>query len=453
MHSSLTLLDGIVFFGIFALTLATVAWGRKKLKTEHQPEDPFELLLMGRKITLPLFIASLVASWYGEISGVTAYTFKYGIYSFLTQSVVWYAAYLIFVFILIDRIPKNGASTFPELIGNHLGKKAYRVAAVLTILNMLPIAGTLSLGIFIHFLTGWSIFVSSAIGILGVFSYSMSGGLRSVVFADIVQFIAMVTAIILVAVFSMIQFGSPTKMMELLPATHLQWSGGKPVSEVFIWLFIAMSTLVDPLFYQRTLAAKNTRQAKLGVFGATCVWFIFDCAAVTGALYARAYFPDLNPNESYLQYAMQLLPAGFRGFLLAGVFSALLSSLDSHLFSAGSMIAHDLLDRERFSKRRLQFFMLVVGVGALCITPVFEDIATVWKVMGSISTSCLLFPWLLMMVFPRFKNERSFLMSIASGLVMMIVGVILEHQGLTTIDLFYFGLGGSMLGYLVALLL
>ena len=34
---------------------------------------------MGRKMTLPIFVATLVATWYGGIFGVTALTFEKGV--------------------------------------------------------------------------------------------------------------------------------------------------------------------------------------------------------------------------------------------------------------------------------------------------------------------------------------------------------------------------------------
>lgn len=453
VFSELRWVDGLVFGTVFALTLAVVYRARKKWIRSQSSEDRFELLLMGRKFTLPVFIASLVASWYGEISGVTAFTFENGLFSFLSQSVVWYVAYLVFVFVLIDRIPRTQASTFPELVGNHLGPRAHRVTAVLTILNMLPIGGVLSLGIFLNFLTGIPVWTSSAIGLLCLFAYALSGGLRSVVYADLVQFGAMVSAVILVAVFSMITHGSPSLLSNHLPPTHLEWLGGKGFSELFIWMFIAFSTLVDPLFYQRTLAAKDVRQAKWGILGATLVWFIFDCAAVTGALYARAYRPELAPNESYLRYSIELLPFGFKGFFLAGIFSALVSSLDSHLFSSASMISFDLADPQKFNKRKLQWSMVLTGGLTLMITPFFDSIATVWKVMGSFSSSCLLFPWLLMLLFPGYKSESRFLMSVGSGVACLILGSTLQFMGSGSVDLFYWGLLGSSVGFWVSLAL
>lgn len=445
-------LDVAVFVSVFALTLLMVAYGRKIFKQSHDQEDKIELLLMGRRFTLPLFVVSLVASWYGEISGVTAYTFENGLFSFLSQSVVWYVAYLIFALILIDRIPKSNAATFPELVGRHLGERAHRLTAVLTVINTLPIAGVLSIGIFLHFLTGIPVFISSLIGILCIFSYTMSGGLRAVVYADIIQFTAMVSSVILVALYSIHHFGSPSLLAQHLPSTHLEWMGTQPFSEFFIWAFIAMSTLVDPLFYQRALAAKDRRQARWGILGATMVWFVFDCAAVTGALYARAFRPELPSNESYLRYATELLPSGMKGFMLAGIFSALVSSLDSRLFSAASMISFDLLNARAFSKRRLQLAIVATGMLSLLMTLFFDNIVSVWKVMGSFSSSCLLFPWLLMMLFPKVKSEKRFLMSVGTGMAFMILGFILNRAGIEQTDAFYYGILGSVLGLLLALI-
>ena len=85
----ITTIDWIVFLAVLLLTLASVLYGQslKNKLSEKEKESPLELLLMGRRLTLPLFVATLVATWYGGIFGVTALTFEKGIYNFLTQGV------------------------------------------------------------------------------------------------------------------------------------------------------------------------------------------------------------------------------------------------------------------------------------------------------------------------------------------------------------------------------
>ena len=317
---SLSLVDYVVIILIFLLTFGSVFWATIKYRrSKNQAEDSYELLLMGRSISMPLFVASLVSSWYGGISGVTALTYEKGLFNFLTQGVFWYVAYLIFALILIRKLPRSHAMTFPDLIGHHLGPKARMLSSVLNIINLLPIACVLNLGILIQFLTKWPLFISSAFGVALVLSYALRGGLRSVVYADVVQFVAMILAVSLVVVFAIWQHGSPLKIIPLLPSNHLKLTGGEPLSEVFIWGFIAISTLADPLFYQRALAARSKKQAITGVLIATLIWFGFDCCTTLGSLYAKAYFPKVDANESYFIFAFSVLPEGLRGLFVAGI--------------------------------------------------------------------------------------------------------------------------------------
>src|SRR5690606_8645886 len=146
----LNLTDWVVFFIILLLTFACVYWGQS-LKNKLSEEDKMstvELLLMGRKLTLPLFVATLVATWYGGIFGVTALAFEKGIYNFLTQGIFWYGTYLIFAFFLVKKIRNYNVMTIPELAERLFGPKAGKLTAGLNFLNILPIAYTISLGLF-----------------------------------------------------------------------------------------------------------------------------------------------------------------------------------------------------------------------------------------------------------------------------------------------------------------
>lgn len=88
--------DWAVFFAILALTAGAAVYGNLRLKKGGN--KALDYLLMGRRLTLPLFVATLVATWYGGIFGVNEITFNYGIYNFVTQGAFWYIAYLIFAF-------------------------------------------------------------------------------------------------------------------------------------------------------------------------------------------------------------------------------------------------------------------------------------------------------------------------------------------------------------------
>ncbi len=109
--------DWAVFIAVLGATLASVLYGQslKNRSKEDGKESVLELLLMGRKLTLPVFVATLVATWYGGIFGVTALTFEKGIYNLLTQGIFWYATYIIFAFFLVKKIRSHNIMTIPDL--------------------------------------------------------------------------------------------------------------------------------------------------------------------------------------------------------------------------------------------------------------------------------------------------------------------------------------------------
>ena len=97
--------DLIVMMLVFIITSCSIRFGLKRklhndwnknlLKKErlslNSPLDRhyFRHMIMARTLTLPLFIATLVASWYGGIFGVTEISYNTGIYCFLTQGIFW----------------------------------------------------------------------------------------------------------------------------------------------------------------------------------------------------------------------------------------------------------------------------------------------------------------------------------------------------------------------------
>lgn len=438
-------LDWVVFFGVLLLTYLSVLWGQslKKNLSDKEQLSTVELLLMGRQLTLPLFVATLVATWYGGIFGVTALTYQKGIYNFLTQGLFWYLSYFIFALLLVKKIRQHDVLTLPELAGKLFGPKAEAYTAMLNFLNLLPLAYTISLGLFLKALFGGSLFVNTAAGVTIVAIWSLWGGFRAVVFSDVVQFFFMIGSVALVVIFAWAKMGSPLWLMEQLPPSHLDWTGGETLSATLVWGFIALSTLVDPNFYQRCLAAKNEKVAKRGIFISIFVWFFFDCCTTLGALYARVALPDVGPENAYLQFSMNLLPSGLRGVMLSGILAIILSTLDSYLFNAATCVSYDLLNlRHKF--KHWHHHVALIGVSAFSIIAgtYFEgNVVEVWKTLGSFSAACLLFPLLIGQWFPGRIGEKQFTIAVTMGCTGIVAWRVLNKlYHFSVIDEFYIGL-------------
>ncbi len=457
--------DWGVFSGVLLLTFAVVVIGNiRQRKLEHSGgrEGFLDLLLMGRRLTLPLFTGTLVATWYGGIIGVTEYAHSYGLYSWLTQGVFWYGAYLIFAFFLVGRIRRTEAVTMPDLLEKEFGKSAGTWGAAMNLMNVLPVVYLVSLGVFLQQLFGGPHLLWMFVGLGIVVTYSVIGGFRSVVLSDLVQFGVMCSAVALVIVFSVSTYGGIgwLKASPEIPASHWNPLGeGIPWSATLVWGLVAAGTLVDPNFYHRCLAARDVKTARKGILCATLVWVGFDFCTTFGAFYARAVLPEVPGKEAYLHYGVHVLPAGLKGWFLAGFLATILSTLDSYLFLSGTIVSYDLVpDRLKGNRNLHHVGTILIGLAAIGVAVLTQanesttlNLAEIWKILGGFSTATLLLPLLIGFCLPKKIPGAVFVSSSATGAVFMAGFYLLrklhenpDEHPILQLDAFYAGVAGTL---------
>ncbi len=228
----ITVWDWLVIAIFFAATFGAVIYGQRlkeKQGVEGREETFLDLMIMGRKLTLPLFVGTMVATWYGGILGVTAISFESGVYNFVTQGLFWYGAYLIFAFFLVDKIQKYRALTMPDLITKQFGPLSGKLSALFCFFDILPIAYVISIGLFLQVIFPgvplWQLMIA---GVALVMAYSTWGGFRSVVFSDFVFCIVMCSAVVMVLLFSVGTLGL-SHLTANLPAKHWEPMGGESI--------------------------------------------------------------------------------------------------------------------------------------------------------------------------------------------------------------------------------
>src|SRR5271157_997976 len=91
--------DVVVIFLYFGGVLLV---GYRSARKTRSTEDDF--LLAGRTLTLPIFIMTLVSTWYGGILGVGEFSYRWGIANWTTQGVPYYFFAAVFAVFLAKRI-------------------------------------------------------------------------------------------------------------------------------------------------------------------------------------------------------------------------------------------------------------------------------------------------------------------------------------------------------------
>ena len=436
----LSALDWLVFSLVILATIGAVFYGNSLKKKNSNEEESFvDLMLMGRSLTLPMFIATLVATWYGGIFGVSQIAFENGIYNFVTQGFFWYMAYIVFAFFITKRLAGFKAMTLPDLAGQMFGPKSAKLVGVLNVLNLVPVVYAISIGLLIQMLLGYPLELSIVVGVIFVLGYSLFGGFRAVVFSDLIQFFVMCLAVILTLVFSIEQFG--LVKLNILPESYFKPMGKYGILETLSWGLIAVSTLVDPNFYQRSFAANSFQTAKKGILISTVIWIVFDLSLTFGAMYAKAVIPEADSSHAYFIYALQLLPEGLRGLFLAGIAATILSTLDSYIFLAGSTIAYDLVPKEWKGKVGIHHLGVIsVGIVSILMATIFEgNIKAVWKTLGSLSSAALLLPVLYGYLFPKRLKDMQFIIASIAGVIVTFIWRLGGYKYTYNLDEIYMG--------------
>jgi SSS family solute:Na+ symporter len=360
-----------------------------------------DYIVAGRRLTLPAFTASLVTTWYGGILGVGEYTWSYGISNWLVFGVPYYLYAGVFAVFLAARARRSRVLTVPDLLEERFGRPAALAGAGVLFVMTAPAAYVLMLGVLLNFATGWPLWVGVVLGTTLSIAYVFRGGLRAVVATDIVQFFLMFLGFLVLVPVCAMRFGGWSFLQAGLPAAHLAWDGGLGFQAIAVWYFIALSTLVEPAFYQRCYAARTEKTARWGIAAAIGFWIVFDFLTTTAGLYARVLLPDLtNPVQAYPALAQLVLPGFWQGVFTVGLLATIMSTIDSYAFIGSITLGRDLIARWRGDRldealTLIRWSLLATAIVAVTLALVSGSVVELWKNLGTIGTPMLLLPLIL----------------------------------------------------------
>ena len=368
-----------------------------------------EYLVMGRRLSLPSFVATLVTTWYGGVLGVGEFSYRYGISNWVVFGVPYYIGALLFALYFAKRAQRSRLYTVPDLLDRAYGRPAALTGAIVVQFLNSPAPYVLMLGILLQLLFGWGFLVSLLVGTFFSTAYSLRGGLPSVVGADRVQFALMFAGFLVALPYLAATHGGYSFLRSHLPAEHFVWHGGNHLQYIFVWYFIALQTLVEPTFYQRAFAAKDEATAQRGVFISIGFWILFDFLTTFTGLYARALMPQLaDPVAAYPRLAVEFLPPVLQGLFYLGLLATIMSTVDGYTFIGGVNFGRDLLWRWRREtdesnvNRYSQFGFIVTALLAFALALWFRSAVDLWHHVGSIGVPALLVPLVVAHV-PRFR--------------------------------------------------
>jgi SSS family solute:Na+ symporter len=222
--------------------------------------------------------------------------------------------------------------------------------------------------------TGFDFWTSAAILIVVTGLYVIFGGLRAVIYTEVMQAVVLILGSITlmfiglhaVGGWSGLQARVPPDFFSMWkPSNHkdFPWTGivfGAPILGIWYWC-------TDQHIVQRVLAAKNIPEARRGTIFAGFLKILPVFIFVLPGIIAAALYADVrggSADSAYPILVTRLLPIGFKGLVLAGMLAALMSSLASAFNSCSTLLTWDVYRKMKpdASEARLVFVGRVTTV-------------------------------------------------------------------------------------------
>ena len=275
------------------------------------------------------------------------------------------------------------------------------VAYVLTKISVTIYAG----GIVVSALLGIDFWTGAIATVILTGLYTVLGGMRAVVYTETLQALVLIVGAGVLTYIGLDRVGGWESMKATVTPEYLNmWIPATDPDFPWPSLFIS-STIVgiwywctDQYIVQRTLTAKNIKEGRRGtIFGALMkllpVFLFLIPGVIALTLKMRGELHWDSPDEAFPVLMSNLLPAGLRGLVAAGLLAALMSSLASVFNSVSTLFTVDIYKKlrpETPEKKLVQTgqiaTLVVVLIGILWI-PIMSNISGVlYEYLQSVQT-------------------------------------------------------------------
>jgi SSS family solute:Na+ symporter len=336
------MIDVIVIVGYFSVMLL-VGW-----RSRRQSAESF--WVAERRYHTSRVTASLVATIFGASStmGIIGLGYARGLTG-AWWSLVGGIALVPFGFLLAARVRNLNVYTLPDILKDAYGQRVALPAGIMIALAWCGviaaqlIAGGRLLGGLL------SLDFQFALGIVAVvfIVYTFWGGQLSVIRTDFWQLILFVGGLFISLAYLAASQGSMAAVCNRVPSDHLRF----PVSTTFGWyevlvfypLIVGLPYLVGPDIYSRVLCARSDQVARRSaLLAALAVVPLSFLLAIFGVL-ARAQFPGIPAETALPETISVLIPMGLKGLIVAGFLGAIMSSADTCLISASTILSLNVI--------------------------------------------------------------------------------------------------------------
>ncbi len=353
----------IIYFGI----ILWIAQWASKSKTEGK--GAVDYFLAGKNSGWLVVGASLFASNIGSeiILGVSGAGAR-GNMPMANFEIIAALVLILLGWVFVPFYLRTGVYTMPEFLEKRYSKACRNYLSVISVLAYVitKISLIIFAGALVFETIGIPFWTGAIVTVVATGFYTVLGGLKAVIYTDMVQALVLLVGTIAVTAFGLYALGGWEEMITIMTEaskqpenppveqffnlwrpmedTEYPWTGmlfGAPILGVWYWC-------TDQYIVQRTLSAKDVNNARKGALFAGYlkllpVFIFFIPGVIAYALLQKGAisFSMENADQALPAMINEFLPMGLKGLAIAGLLAALMSSLSSAFNSSSTLLTID----------------------------------------------------------------------------------------------------------------
>lgn len=428
------------------------------IRANKESQTASDFFIGGRKmgalaVSMSMFATMLSASGY---VGSTSAGYSQGL-AFIWLSLGATAGLIVFNLFIGPRLwyvgKKHGFYTVSEFITKRFDSEA--IGCTLAVGTAIFVAFVMYgqfkfTAIMMQAITGLEYIPCLVIALVIMSVYTISGGMKGVVWTDVIQGILMVCGALILIFVSISKAGGITAMnaiaAEVSPKT-MKWCGSYSVGFGISWVFLmCFNYNATPYTVQRGFMAKSAHTFKTVLAFAVVAYFIVNMMKVTGiasiALEAQGVF-TIPESKDYMFPALTttILPSGVAACVLVTALAAIMSTGDSLLMNVGTLYSNEIYrkyinknadDKKLMSVTRWAMIIVVVLMAGLAIgekiTGVSVPIIYYIVQLGTGGLTTLYLPGIVYGLFSKKVSAKGLLAAQAIGFV-VVIAAFLSRNG------------------------
>ncbi len=394
--------------------------------------------------------------------GLIGFTYKYGLAS------MWliiggmsgdFAASLFCHKKLREASAKHHSLSFSGTIANWYGQNHKKVQFVGGIATFLFLAAYASAqltagGKALYVLFGWDYSRGILLGAFVILIYCFMGGVRASIWTNTAQAFVMIISMVLLFFSAINEIGGFKIFTESLLAISPNFTSILPYNLdygsigiiIFIvgWFFGGVTVIGQPhimLAFMTMEKPKDITKIRFYYYG----WYvIFSTLTIGVGLTSRILIPELQNFDSELAMptlAQSLMPEILLGFILAGLFSATMSTADSQILCCASALTNDITKKTSYIATKVATILSTIVAISIALwggASVFKLALISWSALSSVFA-----PLFILYAMGKKTTQKQALIIMVTGLSAMLIWLSL---GLS--ELFYEAGTGLIAGLL-----